>query len=214
MRQYRSYGPCALHVLVCARVPSPVCVSRLRPRCADWPLFPKCGPPTKWPTFAFRRHPQPKIVPRSYAFGLSSRNLVWYPRHRSNAQRTCSARPRAPLLPLLMVLFYTFYRYGPELGRVRFACVSCPRLRFSNEPDLQSVVSTVHVHVFMFVRFLCLSRVRPGSHRCLFTVCARVSRVCPGSLRCLFTGTGKSGTVHVKSRVSRDDRFNTRRILA
>ena len=118
---------------------------------------------------------------------LTDGNLVWYPRHRSNAQRTCSARPRAPLLPLLMVLFYTFYRYGPELGRVRFACVSCPRLRFSNEPDLQSVVSTVHV--FMFVRFLCLSRVRPGSHRCLFTVCARVSRVCPGSLRCLFTGT-------------------------
>ena len=136
---------------------------------ADWPLFPKCGRPTKWPTFAYRRHPvrqsvisrshpaltpppalnpapplpfnhkyrvhvlapggysivasevslsqrtggslslwglslrrhpQPKIAPqpRSNAF-LS---LVWYPRHRSNAQRTRSARPRAPLLPLLM----------------------------------------------------------------------------------------------------------------
>ena len=32
---------------------------------ADWPLFPKCGRPTKWPTFAFRRHPQPKIAPQS-----------------------------------------------------------------------------------------------------------------------------------------------------
>ena len=31
---------------------------------ADWPLFPKCGRPTKWPTFAFRRHPQPKIAPQ------------------------------------------------------------------------------------------------------------------------------------------------------
>ena len=49
---------------------------------------------------SLRRHPQPKIAPqpRSNAF-LS---LVWYPRHRSNAQRTRSARPRAPLLPLLM----------------------------------------------------------------------------------------------------------------
>ena len=35
---------------------------------ADWPLFPKCGRPTKcgpkWPTFASRRHPQPKIAPQ------------------------------------------------------------------------------------------------------------------------------------------------------
>ena len=56
-----STGP-TVHVLVCARVPC-VCPGSA-PRCADWPLFPKCGRPTKWPTFAFRRHPQPKIVPR------------------------------------------------------------------------------------------------------------------------------------------------------
>ena len=54
--------------------------------------------------FVATRNQQYSTPTRSYAF-LS---LVWYPRHRSNAQRTCSARPRAPLLPLLMVLFYTF----------------------------------------------------------------------------------------------------------
>ena len=32
---------------------------------ADWPLFPKCGRPTKWPTFEYHRHPQPKIAPQS-----------------------------------------------------------------------------------------------------------------------------------------------------
>ena len=57
-----STGP-TVHVLVCARVPC-VCPGSA-PRCADWPLFPKCGRPTKWPTFAYDRHPQPKIAPQS-----------------------------------------------------------------------------------------------------------------------------------------------------
>ena len=38
--------------------------------------------------------------------------LVWYPRHRSNAQRTHSARPRPPLLPSLLVLLYTFFCFS------------------------------------------------------------------------------------------------------
>ena len=39
-------------------------------------------------------------------------SLVWYPRHRSNAQRTTrSARPRAPLLPSFMTLIYTFFPF-------------------------------------------------------------------------------------------------------
>ena len=48
-------------------------------------------------------------------------SLVWYPRHRSNAQRTRSARPLAPLLPLLMTFFYFFLsddddRRGPDFS--------------------------------------------------------------------------------------------------
>ena len=34
---------------------------------ADCPLFPKCGRPTKWPTFAYRRHPvRESVISRSH----------------------------------------------------------------------------------------------------------------------------------------------------
>ena len=95
---------------MCARVRAPSCVPCVCPQLSRlWPGSPRC-------------HSTPT---RSNAF-LS---LVWYPRHRSNAQRTHSARPRPPLPPSLMSIFFTGLR----------PCVPC----VSRPPDVFLPVLTV-----------------------------------------------------------------------
>ena len=88
-------------------------------------------------------HPQLKnsTPTRSNAFLSLLSGTTRYPRHRSNAQRTRSARPRAPLLPSLMTI-YTFHSLRPPQcvstgpGVVRLAGMANERtaLRIAAEP--------------------------------------------------------------------------------
>ena len=96
--------------------------------------------------FAYAKTNQPPATKnstptRSNAFLSLLSGTTRYPRHRSNAQRTRSARPRAPLLPSLMTI-YTFHSLRPPQcvstgpGVVRLAGMANERtaLRIAAEP--------------------------------------------------------------------------------